>query len=45
MINFDFFKNLEIYLYRIGRSGRFGYFGFVINFFIRDDRFDLYKIE
>eukprot|EP01006_Ploeotia_vitrea_P020628 TRINITY_DN52924_c0_g2_i1.p1 TRINITY_DN52924_c0_g2~~TRINITY_DN52924_c0_g2_i1.p1 ORF type:complete len:415 (+),score=46.43 TRINITY_DN52924_c0_g2_i1:46-1245(+) len=45
VINFDFPKNSETYLHRIGRSGRFGHFGIAINFVTYDDRFNLYKIE
>lgn len=43
VINFDFFKNFEIYLYCIGCLGCFGYF--FINLFIYEDRFELYKVE
>ena len=45
VINFDFPKNAETYLHRIGRSGRFGHFGLAINLINWDDRFNLYKIE
>jgi ATP-dependent RNA helicase DDX6/DHH1 len=45
VINFDFPKNSETYLHRIGRSGRFGHLGVAINFVTYDDRFNLYKIE
>lgn len=45
VINFDFPKNSETYLHRIGRSGRFGHLGIAINFVTYDDRFNLYKIE
>lgn len=45
VINFDFPKNSETYLHRIGRSGRFGHLGLAINFVTFDDRFNLYKIE
>lgn len=45
VINFDFPKNSETYLHRIGRSGRFGHLGLAINLVTYDDRFDLYKIE
>lgn len=31
VINFDFPKNAETYLHRIGRSGRFGHRGIAIN--------------
>lgn len=45
VINFDFPKNAETYLHRIGRSGRFGHLGVAINLINWDDRFNLYKIE
>jgi len=45
VINFDFPKNSETYLHRIGRSGRFGHLGIAINLITYDDRFNLYKIE
>ena len=45
VINFDFPKNSETYLHRIGRSGRFGHLGLAINLITFDDRFNLYKIE
>jgi len=45
VINFDFPKNAETYLHRIGRSGRFGHLGIAINLITYEDRFNLYKIE
>ncbi len=45
VINFDFPKNAETYLHRIGRSGRFGHLGVAINLITYDDRFNLYRIE
>eukprot|EP00164_Ancoracysta_twista_P001831 GFYU01002407.1.p1 GENE.GFYU01002407.1~~GFYU01002407.1.p1 ORF type:complete len:413 (+),score=111.39 GFYU01002407.1:111-1349(+) len=45
VINFDFPKNSETYLHRVGRSGRFGHFGLAVNLITYDDRFNLYKIE
>ena len=45
VINFDFPKNAETYLHRIGRSGRFGHLGIAINLINWDDRFNLYRIE
>ena len=45
VINFDFPKNSETYLHRIGRSGRFGHLGLAINLITNDDKYDLYKIE
>ena len=45
VINFDFPKNAETYLHRIGRSGRYGHLGIAINLINWDDRFNLYRIE
>ena len=45
VINFDFPKNAETYLHRIGRSGRYGHLGVAINLINWEDRFNLYKIE
>jgi ATP-dependent RNA helicase DDX6/DHH1 len=45
VINFDFPKNAETYLHRIGRSGRFGHLGLAVNLVTYDDRFNLYRIE
>ncbi|OMJ28924.1 ATP-dependent RNA helicase DHH1 [Smittium culicis] len=45
VINFDFPRNAETYLHRIGRSGRFGHLGLAINLVTYEDRFNLYKIE
>ena len=45
VINFDFPKNAETYLHRIGRSGRFGHLGLAINMITYEDRFNLYRIE
>eukprot|EP00960_Hanusia_phi_P027128 746656-Hanusia_phi.AAC.4 len=45
VINFDFPKNSETYLHRVGRSGRFGHLGLAINLITYDDRFNLYKVE
>lgn len=45
VINFDFPKNSETYLHRIGRSGRYGHLGIAINFITYEDRFNLFKIE
>jgi len=45
VINFDFPKNSETYLHRIGRSGRFGHLGLAINLVTFDDRENLYRIE
>lgn len=45
VINFDFPRNSETYLHRIGRSGRFGHRGLAINLITYEDRHNLYKIE
>ncbi|GAA5943494.1 DExD/H-box ATP-dependent RNA helicase DHH1 [Sporobolomyces koalae] len=45
VINFDFPKNAETYLHRIGRSGRYGHLGLAINLITYEDRFNLYRIE
>mmetsp|Transcript_11970 Transcript_11970/g.18082 ORF Transcript_11970/g.18082 Transcript_11970/m.18082 type:complete len:577 (+) Transcript_11970:307-2037(+) len=45
VVNFDFPKNSETYLHRIGRTGRFGHLGLAINLITYEDRFNLYKIE
>ncbi|KAJ3118742.1 DExD/H-box ATP-dependent RNA helicase dhh1 [Phlyctochytrium bullatum] len=45
VINFDFPKNAETYLHRIGRSGRFGHLGLAINLITYDDRYNFYRIE
>jgi len=42
VVNFDFPKNAETYLHRIGR---FGHLGLAINLITYEDRFNLYKIE
>jgi ATP-dependent RNA helicase DDX6/DHH1 len=45
VINFDFPRNSETYLHRIGRSGRFGHLGLAINLITYEDRFNLFNIE
>lgn len=45
VVNFDFPKNSETYLHRVGRSGRFGHLGLAINLITFDDRFNLFRIE
>uniref|UniRef100_A0A7S1B4H4 RNA helicase n=1 Tax=Corethron hystrix TaxID=216773 RepID=A0A7S1B4H4_9STRA len=45
VINFDFPKNSETYLHRIGRSGRFGHLGLAINLITYDDRHSVRRIE
>ncbi len=45
VINFDFPKNAETYLHRIGRSGRFGHLGLAMNLITYEDRHNLFRIE
>ncbi|KXZ50469.1 hypothetical protein GPECTOR_16g643 [Gonium pectorale] len=45
VINFDFPKNAETYLHRVGRSGRFGHLGLAVNLITYEDRINLFKIE
>lgn len=45
VINYDLPNNLENYLHRIGRSGRFGRKGLAINFITKDDVQKLRDIE
>ncbi|KAJ4956925.1 hypothetical protein NE237_013708 [Protea cynaroides] len=45
VINFDFPRNAETYLHRVGRSGRFGHLGLAVNLITYEDRFNLYRIE
>ena len=45
VINFDFPKNAETYLHRVGRSGRFGHLGLAVNLVTYDDRLSLFRIE
>eukprot|EP00957_Ditylum_brightwellii_P139079 10600538-Ditylum_brightwellii.AAC.1 len=45
VINFDFPKNSETYLHRIGRSGRFGHLGLAVNLITYDDRHTLRRVE
>ncbi|KAK4488260.1 hypothetical protein RD792_004007 [Penstemon davidsonii] len=45
VINFDFPKNSETYLHRVGRSGRFGHLGLAVNLITYEDRFNLYRME
>ena len=45
VINFDFPKNAETYLHRIGRSGRFGHLGISISFITDDDVNNFYAIQ
>jgi ATP-dependent RNA helicase DDX6/DHH1 len=41
VINFDFPRNSETYLHRIGRSGRFGHLGIAINLVTLEGKFML----
>lgn len=45
VINFDFAKNAENYLHRVGRAGRFGHLGLAINLITKDDVATMFKIE
>ena len=45
VINYDLPKNIEVYLHRIGRSGRFGRKGIALNFINRGDAETLNRIE
>ena len=45
VINYDIPRNKEVYLHRIGRSGRYGKKGVAINFITDDDIKDLRAIE
>ena len=45
VFNFDFPKNSETYLHRIGRSGRFGHLGIAISFITDDDLQNYYIIK
>ena len=45
VINYDLPNNRELYIHRIGRSGRFGHLGLAVNLITYDDRFNLYKVE
>ena len=45
VINFDFPKNSETYLHRIGRSGRYGHLGLAINFITDTDKENMMRVE
>ena len=45
VINYDLPNNRELYIHRIGRSGRFGRKGVAINFVMNDDIRILRDIE
>jgi translation initiation factor 4A len=45
VINYDLPRNLENYIHRIGRSGRFGRKGVAINFVVNEDVRALHELE
>ena len=45
VINFDFPKNSETYLHRIGRSGRFGHLGLAVNLITINDKDSLRRVD
>lgn len=45
VINYDFPQNRELYIHRIGRSGRYGRKGVAINFVINDEMWRLRDTE
>ena len=45
VVNFDITRNVNTYLHRIGRSGRWGRKGFAINLVTRRDIQDMRNIE
>ena len=45
VINYDLPKDKEVYIHRIGRSGRFGRKGIAINFVTYKDRYTKRSIE
>jgi len=45
VINYDLPPSRELYIHRIGRSGRFGRKGVAINFVINEDMWRLRDIE
>lgn len=44
VVNFDFPKNSETYLHRIGRAGRFGHYGLAVDFITYEDRENLHRV-
>ncbi|KRX11195.1 P-loop containing nucleoside triphosphate hydrolase [Pseudocohnilembus persalinus] len=45
VVNFDFPKNTETYLHRIGRSGRFGHLGLAVNLITDTDKENMLIVE
>jgi len=45
LVNYDLPRNLENYIHRIGRSGRFGRKGVAINLVTKDDLHTLQDLE
>ena len=45
VINYDIPRNIESYIHRIGRSGRFGRKGIALNFISANDRETMRRIE
>ena len=45
VMNYDLPRNLENYIHRIGRSGRFGRKGVAINFVTADDTRNMRELE
>lgn len=45
VFNYDFPSNKEVYIHRIGRSGRFGRKGVAVNFITNDDKEMLHQVE
>ncbi|KAF7455888.1 putative eukaryotic translation initiation factor 4A, isoform 3 [Cryptosporidium felis] len=45
VVNYDLPTNRELYIHRIGRSGRFGRYGVAINLIVREDEEMLSSIE
>lgn len=45
VINFDFPKNAETYLHRVGRSGRYGHLGLAVNLLTHSDQQALFQVE
>ena len=45
VINYDIPRNIESYIHRIGRSGRFGRKGIALNFILQSDRETMRRLE